>query len=592
MRVSRRRFLTTSSALAATAAAPLRGVEPPDAYAAPAAISPRQSGSTPSLEAIAMHRMAFGPRPGDIAQLRSLGFAQYVEQQLQPDTIDDSACEAKISAARLKISYEADPQGRYPARNEATSLGALGKTTQELWSLRDFGQEIHWSERMRPFNELRVATWLRAIYSKRQLKELLVDFWHNHFNVSASASAVIACALPDYDRIMRQNCLGNFRSFLEQVAKSTAMLYYLDNVSNRDGGLEGGNENYTRELFELHTLGSDNYLGFIDDPIDRERITTPWGTFVKGYADNDVYEAARCFTGWTVANGHWERPALNDGSFLLDEGWHDGDYKLVLGAVVKSRQGALKDGQTILDRLASHPGTARHLCTKLCRRFVADDPPQALVDAAVNEWMASISAPDQIARVLRVILLSDAFKTTWGRKVKRPFEAVVAFLRATNAASPVDEVPASNPAEGGYWFGLFYGMEGTGHRLFEWGPPTGHPDLASYWASSNSILTRWNLLFNLSQRWGGNFVVDIVGQTDLGQSCTQIVDFWIDRLCGYAIGATARQELIRFLAQGGDASQPPRPLATSPDWNDAAALRDRLYATVQLLAMTPDFSLR
>jgi uncharacterized protein (DUF1800 family) len=582
-------MLAGSAALGATlSATTLLGWQP----MAEGASAVQQASAQPSLAAIALQRLAFGPRPGERAELERSDFLAYLEQQLDPDTLDDSACEALIRAARLKIAYEADTMGRYPARNEATPLDTLGKTTQELWSLSRFQTEMHWTERMRPFHELRVATVLRAVHSKRQLKEVLVDFWHNHFNVNASSSPAIACALPDYDRIVRQHCLGNFRAFVEAIAKSTAMLYYLDNVLNRDGGLEGGNENYTRELFELHTLGSDNYLGFIDDPIDRERISTEWGTFVRGYADNDVYEAARCFTGWTVANGHWERPTLDDGSFLIDEAWHDGDYKLVLGEVVKSRQGALKDGQTILDRLTNHPGTARFLCTKLCRRFVADNPPQALVDAAVAEWMASREAADQIRRVVRLIVLSDAFKNTWGQKVKRPYEGLYAFLRATNATLPVDEVPADDPDGGAYWAGLFYTMEGSGQRLFEWGPPTGHPDVATYWASSNSILTRWNVLFTMTQPWGGKVAVDIAGQTNLSQSCTQIVDFWIDRLCGYAISATVRQELIRFLAQGGDASQPPKALGTSPDWNDQAGVRERLFCMVQLLAMSPAFNLR
>jgi hypothetical protein len=252
----------------------------------------------------------------------------------------------------------------------------------------------------------------------------------------------------------------------------------------------------------------------------------------------------------------------------------------------------MKDGRDVLDLLASHPNVARFICTKLCRRLIADDPPAAVVDAAVAEWMSNLGAPDQIKKVVRVILLSNEFKTTWGQKVKRPFEAIVAYLRATNATLPVDVVDPTDPSKGAYWSSITYTMSGTGHKIFEWPTPTGHPDVASYWISTNSTLRRWNLPFILAQWWGGNIAVPVVEETDLSRSCIEIVDYWIGRLCGFPIDQSVRDELIAFMAQAGDPSQSPKPTPRAPDWGKQDGVKDRLKSMVQLLAASPDFHAR
>jgi hypothetical protein len=209
--------------------------------------------------------------------------------------------------------------------------------------------------------------------------------------------------------------------------------------------------------------------------------------------------------------------------------------------------------------------------------------------------MANISAPDQLKKVIRTILLSNEFKSTWGQKMKRPFDFLVAYFRATNATLPVDELLA-DPNAGGYWGSFFYNIGATGHKLFEWATPTGHPDRATYWASTNGMLRRWNLPYVLTQSWGGHVGIDLRSQTDAavpGGSSTQIVDYWIDRLCGYTINPNVRQELINFLAQkaqGGDPNQPPKPMNGEP--NNAQLITDRINAMVQLLAMSPDFQAR
>lgn len=596
MTLTRRRFLGTSAALttAATVAATAKAtLSEPQIVAAACGVN---NVAAAPLEIIALNRMGFGPRPSDVEAFRSLGSSPdaqleaYVDQQLNPDAINDSECDAKLTAARLKI--------RYDNTNEARSLETLSQTTPELWQRAQYNMDMNYSERIRPYNEVRVATWIRAVYSKRQLFEVLVDFWHNHFNINAETDAPISATFPVYDRdVIRKNCLGNFRVFLEDVAKSTPMMYYLDNVSNRIAGGEGGNENYARELFELHTLGSDNYLKFYDDRRNIGVIEYNGEQHARGYIDDDVYEASYCFTGWTIANGHWERRELNDGTFYYDPSWHFTGRKTVLSPDgfpnINSNQPPMKDGKDVLDLLARHPGTARYLCAKLCRRLIADEPPTSVVDAAVETWMENRDADDQIKQVVRTILLSNEFKTTWGQKVKRPLEAIFGYLRATGADLPVDAVSVEgDDRKGGYWGSLFWNVDATGHKLFGWGPPTGHPDVATHWANTNGMLKRWNLPHIIRQEWGGNVALDLLQQTDMNDSCENIVDFWINRLCGYEINSAVRQELIAFLVQEGEPSQPPRPTEKAPDWNNEEALIDRLNSMVQLLATCPDFHAR
>ncbi len=588
MPVSRRRFLLGSAAALAATAAPVHVIARParrPSRSAPAQAAP---AATPAVAVIALNRMGYGARPGDVARVTSLGLSAYIEEQLNPGAIDDSACDARIANMRVRI--------KYGSVNELRSLSTLNAPIATLWHLSkyDSANPVDYQERMRPWYDVRIATWLRALYSKRQLKEVLADFWHNHFNVNAPSDAAISAAFPTYDRdVIRANCLGNFRTMLEAVATSTAMLYSLDNVSNLAGPGEGSNENYARELFELHTLGADNYLDFYDN-INGVGANSDGDAL--GYVDADVYEAANCFSGWTVANGDWRHPNdPDDGTFYYFAGWHDTGRKIVLSidgrATILANQAAMVDGRQVLDMLANHRGTARSICTKLCRRLISDNPTAAVVDAAVAMWMANRTAPDQIKRVVRVILQSTEFATTWGQKIKRPFEATVAYLRATGAELGSDPSDASKSSSWGDFFNQ-YGQ--TGHRLFEWPTPTGHPDTAEYWASTNGLLRRWNLPFNLVQDWGGRVQINLVGQTPslATNTCTAIVDFWLDRLIGYPVSATTRQVLIDFMRQTGRADRPPVPTSGVPDYGDQAALTDRLTSLVQLIAMSPEFSAR
>jgi uncharacterized protein (DUF1800 family) len=599
MEITRRNFLEGSVALVAgvvTAGVAATGTPP----APVAACSYTQPAS---LRTIAMRRLAFGPSPELMAMYDATPgasdeerFDNWVRQQLNYTAIDDTPCTNRIDSAQLKIRYTYNNR----TVNEIRPLSWLSASRETLWQQRVI-PDLPWAERIRPYNEVRVATWIRAVCSRRQLFEVMVDFWHNHFNVNATADQRIAATWPDYDRIIRTHALWNFHAMLTEVTKSVAMMYYLNNVSNKAGGGEGGNENFARELFELHTLGSDNYLKFYDQRGNIPVVEYGSERYAASYIDYDVYEASRCLTGWTIANGRDGRP--NTGAFYLMDSWHDNYPKTVLAPPLLPgiepapnfpfNNGAEQDGTKLLRLVAYHPGTARHLCTKLCRRLVADNPPESLINTAYNVWMQHRESPDQIRRVVEAILLAPEAKSTFGAKIRRPLEAIWAFLRATNASLPNDVAEVNGDVtKGNYWEGLLWSVDQTGHRLFGWDTPTGHPDRAEYWANTNALLKTWNCFYTLAQSWGGNVQMDIVGQTPAGLSCAGIVDFWLQRMLTYTPTGDLRTLLINFLAQGFDPNQPPQPLPSAPDWRSPEAVRERIVAMVQLLAMSPEFWLR
>jgi len=375
----------------------------------------------PSMAVLALNRMGFGPRPGDIAAFNALGandgarLAAYVAQQLFPGAdVDDT----EYWNRRNGLAGHPNP-----------GFTTLGMTLQQLWQTYRTGGG---SPSSRPVQEVRLDTLLRMAYSRWQLREAMVDFWMNHFNVYGFESYTQETFVHWNRDVIRAHAFGNFRSMLEAVARSTTMLYYLDNYTNTRSG---PNENWARELFELHTLGAENYLG-VGDPTavpagDPWPAGSPWPgqPAPEGYVDNDVYEAARCFTGWGVDG--------TTGLFSYTDANHDRFSKSVLhfGVLnVPADQGPEIDGETVLDLLAHHPGTARHLARKLCRRFVADDPPPTLVDAAAQAFLDNVGSSSQIRTVVATILNSPEFKESWGGKVKRPLEWTVSALRATNAA--------------------------------------------------------------------------------------------------------------------------------------------------------------
>jgi uncharacterized protein (DUF1800 family) len=361
---------------------------------------PHRCGA-PNVEHV-LNRIGYGPRPGDVERVQAMGLKRYIDRQLHPEqlperSIDQPASDTPVvDAARMKI--------------------------------------------------------LRAVYSERQLQEVLTDFWFNHFNVDARKGPV-RLMIADYERdIIRPHVLGRFRDLLDADAKSPAMLFYLDNwMSNVRRGL---NENYARELMELHTLGVDG-----------------------GYTQHDVTEVARCFTGWTI-----DRPR-EGGGFVFRPAQHDGDQKIVLGHVINAG-GDESDGTQVLDILAKHPSTARFIATKLVRRFVSDVPPPALVARAAKRFH---DTDGDLREVMRTILTSQEFlsPTALSAKIKSPFEFVVSALRATNAA-----VQDARP--------LVRTLQQLGMPLYQCQPPTGYKDTADAWINTGALIDRMNFALRLA----------------------------------------------------------------------------------------------
>jgi uncharacterized protein (DUF1800 family) len=425
-----------------------------------------------------LNKLAFGPSDNDLHNVRRSGAEAWLAEQLRPPASDD--CAHRIEATRLRLKYSSkNPEAQV---DEERPIDVLGEPIEQQWKVVE--KNLAGPERTFFRTAVVGATLIRVVHSRWQLREVLVDFWHNHFNVNAVGDNLVAVALPAYDRdVVRRHALGNFRDMLEAVASSAAMQIYLNNRSSRGGA---ANENYARELFELHTLGRPAYLNALYNKW-REVPGASEG-HPQGYIDQDVYEAARAFTGWTIEDGAGlgagKRLPMT-GKFAYVETWHDNYQKRVLGTEFDPYQSPLSDGRKVLDLVADHPATARYVCDKLCRRLVSDAPDPALVAAAAKAWSDNRRKPDQIARVVDVIARADAFRHSAGAKIKRPLELYASFARAAGIAI------APTP-------GLLGTLDGTGQRLFGWGPPTGHPDEGEYWLASNMMRARWGLLFGLS----------------------------------------------------------------------------------------------
>jgi uncharacterized protein (DUF1800 family) len=359
-----------------------------------------------------LNRCGFGPRPGDREAVRAAGVDAWIERQLDPASIDDTAC--AVRARRFETLH--------------ASAGDM------------FEFKRHVVEQ-----ELQRVTILRATYSRRQLFEAMVHFWTDHFNIAIGKAECAWLKTVDDRDVVRRHALGRFRDLLRASALSPAMLVYLDGDGNRrrEGG-EAPNENYARELLELHTLGVRG-----------------------GYTQQDVMEAARCLTGWRVQRG-WGR-----GRVAFEPGVHDDGAKKVLGVEIPARQGE-RDLDLLLDIVARHPSTARHLAWKLARRFVADDPPKELVERVAGAFRASEGA---IAPVLRALFSSEAFRDSRGTRLKRPFHYVVSALRALDADT-----------DGGR--GVQEWLERMGQPPFHHPTPDGYPEEPAPWLGT--LLWRWN----------------------------------------------------------------------------------------------------
>jgi uncharacterized protein (DUF1800 family) len=435
-----------------------------------------------------LNRMAFGPRPGDVERVRAIGIDRYIDQQLHPQRVADPGMAARLSGlASIGMSsrdiareYELPQlQARRERKQNAQADQSGAPRKPDPLQQKANGVIV----------ELAEQKVLRAIYSERQLEEVLTDFWFNHFNVDARKGPA-RFMLTEYEReTIRPHVLGKFRELLEATAKSPAMLFYLDNWMSADpdgphadmvpprlargpfggrvvvpGGVrqrpqgknapKGLNENYGRELMELHTLGVDG-----------------------GYTQKDVTEVARAFTGWTIQNPR------QGGSFTFNPRLHDAGQKVVLGHVIKAGGGEA-DGEQVLDILAREPATARLIATKLARRFVSDTPTPALVDRAAARFRAT---DGDLREVTRTILTSPEFLApeSYRAKVKTPFEFVVSAARAVGA-----DVQEALP--------LVRQLQQLGMPLYQCQPPTGYKDTADAWVNAGALVSRMNFALTLA----------------------------------------------------------------------------------------------
>jgi uncharacterized protein (DUF1800 family) len=314
--------------------------------------------------------------------------------------------------------------------------------------------------------DLMESKLLHAVYGNRQLEEVLTDFWYNHFNVFLDKGAD-RYMVTQYERdVIRPHVLGKFRDLLAATAKSPAMLFYLDNWQSvgpnapqgrgRQGGQgpRGLNENYGRELLELHTLGVDG-----------------------GYTQKDVTEAARCFTGWTILQPQ------RGGNFVFNRRAHDDGEKTVLGVKIPAGRG-IEDGEKVLDIVAHHPSTARFISKKLAMRFVVDDPPQALVDRMAETFTRT---DGDLRAVMRTMLESKEFFSVaaYQSKLKSPLEVVASAARALNA--DVD-----------FAFPLANQVAQLGEPLYRKQEPTGYSNNSQEWLNSAGLMARMNFALQLA----------------------------------------------------------------------------------------------
>src|SRR5216684_1447521 len=500
----------------------------------------------------ALNRLAYGPRPGDVERVRQMGLAKWIEQQMNPNAIDDRGVEARLeqfptlrmSTAKLLAEY---PQPKQQEKQAAAKEARMerpgdaaaatiardmsdkgGQAPQEQTagaenaeSMKDDANaaaamkqdppaEMNAATRgagkrdllgggdpnavpraiaddskrpQRVVEELAMSKVARAIYSERQLQQVMDDFWFNHFNVFAGKGED-RWFLTSYERdVIQPHTMGKFKDLLTATAKSPAMLFYLDNFLSADpraadrmaaeraarqwrrGGfgrpwpprapqqqqakknVRGLNENYGRELMELHTLGVDG-----------------------GYTQKDVTEVARCFTGWTI-----DKPR-EYADFKFDERLHDPDPKIVLGR--KIHAGGMKDGEQVIELLARHASTAKFISTKLARRFVSDTPPPTLVERMAQTFRSS---DGDIRAVLKTMIYSPEFwsREAYRAKIKTPFELVVSTARALGA-----DVDTPMPLV--QWTGRI------GEPLYQCQPPTGYSDKADAWVNTGALLNRLN----------------------------------------------------------------------------------------------------
>ncbi len=379
--------------------------------ASPPVVSALGDADPSSLITRLVRKSTFGVNRSELATAMSMGYEGYLEYQLNPDLIDDSECDAMLAP---------------------------------LTTLTKIYAEIYQNPMSQVVNELTEAAIRRAIFSKRQLFERLVEFWSDHFNIDVNKENCAWLKVADDREVIRPNAMGRFEDLLAASAFSPAMLVYLDNHISVAGN---PNLNYARELMELHSLGVNG-----------------------GQTEADVIDVARCFTGWQVYPNSFGFPLA--GIFRYNGSQHDNGEKRVLGHTI-APGGGIQDGLTVLQILSDHPSTSRFISLKMCRRFLGYTPSESLVRTVTDVF---VSTGGDIAQMLRTILAAQHVEESTP-KFKRPFHHFVSAVRATG--SQVNSTSSFRTQ-----------LRAAGHLTYNWTSPDGYPDSLDFWGGL--VLPRWN----------------------------------------------------------------------------------------------------
>ncbi|MET7424902.1 DUF1800 domain-containing protein [Dactylosporangium sp. NPDC005555] len=463
-----------------------------------------------------LRRATYGPTPDGEAELRSLGAAAWLDRQLAPAGIDDAAC-TKLLARFPLIGLD---------------ISAL-RARVKAGTMKNGGWDA--------MQELGSAAVARAAWSKRQLLEVMVDVWSNHLNVTCPSSDVWD-SRGSYDALIRTHALGRFADLLKASATSPAMLSYLDNRSSTKAK---PNENYARELMELHTVGLI-------------------------YTEVDVKDAARLLTGLTVDKA--------TGLYKFDATQHATGAVTILGW--RHDNATAGGGETaalqFVEMLAQHPATAERVARKLCVRFVSDDPPAALVQRLRQVYVQQKSA---IAPVLRALFTSAEFAASVGAKVRTPFEDLIGTVRVLGLQ------PEATGTEGVR--ALYNYLVAAGHAPMRWAPPNGYPDVAAAWTAPSGLLIRWNAHLNLAAGWYPKQLVRPASMLAslvpaLPPTHGAFVDALATRLVGTTLQPAHRDALLSFLGK----------TPTSPLKAKDPAVTGRLPHLIALILDSPYFLAR
>jgi uncharacterized protein (DUF1800 family) len=409
-----------------------------------------------------VRRITGGITKVELTRAKALGYARYLEEQLKPAVIDDRAVAAFVA-------------GSYPT----TVMGP---------------EALYGANQGTVIAEVQDATLYRAAFSKRQLYERMVEFWSDHFNIDRDKVGYTK-VVDDRD-VIRKHAMGKFPALLKASAHSAAMMAYLDQPSSRRGNI---NENYAREIMELHSVGVDG-----------------------GYTQQDVNELARVFTGWTVSGR---------GIFTYDAQLHDFGPKSVLGRTIPATVTAKglagkSEADLVIDTLALHPKTANYIATKLTKYLLQYDPTDAMIQTVEAEFTRS---KGDIPSMIRVIL-SEQNLMVAPAKYKRPFHFLTSAVRALNPS-----VTSMSLARGQ--------LDNMGHSLFSWETPDGYPDKMEFW--SGLVLSRWNAATAVTSSTATTFNFDVT--PFVGTTAETGADLIVDRLFGGEVPLSFKARLVEFL---------------------------------------------